>query len=127
MDRTPDQSHIDAYSNIAIVGLGLVGASLALALRNVGYSGKLVGVSRRETLDAALDEQAIDALLHELGNTSGAIPFYAIYPAGKASEPILMDNAWLTTDAIVAAFKQAGPSQGVEIVSAAQVTAMKNP
>lgn len=34
---------------IAILGLGLMGASLALALRKRGYAGRLVAFARKET------------------------------------------------------------------------------
>ena len=57
---TPDQGHPESYSSIAVVGLGLMGGSLALALRNVGYKGRLLGVSRRETLDEALEQGVVD-------------------------------------------------------------------
>ena len=45
---------------VAIVGLGLIGGSLALAWRRAGYRGRIVGVSRSETLDEALALDAID-------------------------------------------------------------------
>ena len=40
---------MDKPQNIAILGLGLMGASLALALKKRGYSGRLLGYARRET------------------------------------------------------------------------------
>lgn len=48
------------FDTIAIVSLGLIGSSLALAFKRVGFTGKLIGVSRRETLDSALDQGVID-------------------------------------------------------------------
>lgn len=44
----------------AIVGLGLIGGSLALALRRGGQRGRIVGVSSSETLTVALDQGMID-------------------------------------------------------------------
>ena len=41
------------YATIAIVGLGLIGGSLALAWRRAGYRGRIVGVSRPRSLDEA--------------------------------------------------------------------------
>ena len=40
---------MDKPQNIAILGLGLMGASLALALKKRGFAGRLLGYARRET------------------------------------------------------------------------------
>lgn len=40
---------MDKPQNIAILGLGLMGASLALALKKRGFTGRLLGYARRET------------------------------------------------------------------------------
>ncbi|MFH1570425.1 MAG: prephenate dehydrogenase [Gemmatimonadota bacterium] len=45
---------------MAIVGVGLIGGSLGLALKRVGTGARLVGISRRATLDTALELGAID-------------------------------------------------------------------
>ena len=45
---------------IAIVGTGLIGGSLALALRQAGFSGSIVGCDKPEVLDLALARGAID-------------------------------------------------------------------
>lgn len=47
---------------ICIVGTGLLGASLGLALRQAGFEGRIVGVARRaETREQAVDIGAVDA------------------------------------------------------------------
>ena len=47
---------------ISIVGLGLMGASLALALRKRGYAGRLAAYARKqETRDEALERGVVDA------------------------------------------------------------------
>lgn len=47
--------------SVCIVGLGLMGGSLALALRRAGWAGSIVGVSRsKETLAQAVAAGAID-------------------------------------------------------------------
>ena len=46
--------------NITIVGVGLIGGSLGLALRRKGFKGAINGVSRPETIDAAVKIGAID-------------------------------------------------------------------
>lgn len=60
--------------------------------------------------DKSLDEDAVDQLLEQLGNSSGAIPFYAIFPAGQPNKPILMEGL-LTQERILDALKKAGPSR----------------
>jgi len=45
---------------VAIVGVGLIGGSFALALRASGFSGRILGVSSPRTLDAALKREVID-------------------------------------------------------------------
>ncbi len=49
-----------AIRQITIVGTGLIGGSLALALRQQGFRGALIGCDRPEVLDAALVRGAID-------------------------------------------------------------------
>ena len=45
---------------ITIVGTGLIGGSLALALRQSGFSGTIVGCDRQAILETALERQLID-------------------------------------------------------------------
>ena len=45
---------------VAIVGIGLIGGSLALAFRRSGLVGKIFGVSRSETVAEALSQGVID-------------------------------------------------------------------
>jgi prephenate dehydrogenase len=45
---------------ITIVGTGLIGGSLALALRKYGFGGTIVGCDKRAVLDTALERKAID-------------------------------------------------------------------
>jgi prephenate dehydrogenase len=52
---------------LAIVGLGLMGGSLALALKEAHAAPRIIGITRtRATLDAALERGAIDAASDEL-------------------------------------------------------------
>jgi prephenate dehydrogenase len=48
-------------SRIAIVGVGLIGASFGLALRKAGYSGSIIGISSARSIAAALEREAIDS------------------------------------------------------------------
>lgn len=48
-------------NQLTIIGTGLLGGSVALALRQAGFTGKIVGVGRRqETLDTAIGVGCID-------------------------------------------------------------------
>lgn len=60
--------------------------------------------------DKAHGEAAVNALLEKLGNPSGAIPFYAIFPAKDPTRPILMDGL-LSKAKVREALERAGPSQ----------------
>ena len=46
---------------VAILGVGLIGGSFGLALRRAGFTGRLLGVSSKRTIRAALARGAIDA------------------------------------------------------------------
>lgn len=63
---------INAIEQIAILGPGLLGASVGLGLKAAGYGGRIVGVARRpETLEQARRRGAIDAGTTELGEAVG--------------------------------------------------------
>ena len=47
-------------STVAIVGVGLIGASFALALKKCGFTGRILGVSSEGALRAGLESGAID-------------------------------------------------------------------
>ena len=49
--------------SVAIVGVGLIGGSFALALRKAGYQGRIMGVSSPRTIEAALSRKVIDEAL----------------------------------------------------------------
>ena len=46
---------------VAIAGVGLIGGSFGLALRDAGFAGRILGVSRPATIAKAIDKGAIDA------------------------------------------------------------------
>ena len=52
---------INGLERIAVVGVGLLGGSIGLALRAAGYTGRRVGIGRRmESLQKALNYDAVD-------------------------------------------------------------------
>ncbi|MDF7801702.1 prephenate dehydrogenase [Pontiellaceae bacterium B1224] len=57
---------MEQSNNIAILGLGLMGASLALGLKKRGFGGEIVGYARREeTRFLALENGVVDAVYAE--------------------------------------------------------------
>jgi prephenate dehydrogenase len=48
---------------VAIVGVGLIGGSFALALRAAGFAGKIIGVSSPDAVRAAIERGIIDEAL----------------------------------------------------------------
>lgn len=52
------QPHME---RVAIVGVGLIGASFGLALRKAGFAGSIVGVSSARSIAAGKERGAIDA------------------------------------------------------------------
>ena len=54
---TPQTPNIQT---IAVIGVGLIGGSLGLAFKRLGIGGRIVGISRKETLEEALRLGAID-------------------------------------------------------------------
>ncbi len=73
---------------IAVVGVGLIGGSFALALREAGYPGKIVGVSSPATIQAALDCKVIDEALPLAEAAAQADLVYLAQPIAKILETI---------------------------------------
>ena len=65
------------------------------------------------TLQADITHEAPEAkeLLQQLGNKSGAIPFYAIFPAGNPNKPIVIYDPIASPAKIIAQFKLAVGAQ----------------
>jgi thiol:disulfide interchange protein len=51
----------------------------------------------------------IDELLVKLGNRTKQIPFYAIFPAGRPNDPIVMDGLYTSPAAFIEKLKEVGP------------------
>ena len=51
----------------------------------------------------------IDELLVKLGNRTRQIPFYAIFPAGRPNEPVVMDGLYTSPGAFIEKLKEADP------------------
>ena len=50
-----------AFRTVSIVGVGLIGGSFALALREAGFDGRILGVSRPVTIETAVRLGVIDS------------------------------------------------------------------
>ena len=50
-----------SIETVAVVGVGLIGGSFALALRQAGFAGRILGVSSAATLETAVTSHVIDA------------------------------------------------------------------
>ena len=55
------------------------------------------------------DWPEIDELLISLGNPSRQIPFYAIFPAGRPNEPIVMSGVFASPAAFIRKLKEIVP------------------
>ena len=60
------------FERIAIIGLGLIGGSLALAIRRRWAGGLLIGVDRKDVLEAGMRMHAVDVSADDAGMVAGA-------------------------------------------------------
>ena len=102
---------------LAIVGVGLIGGSFALALRKAGWTGKILGVSSENTLRSALERGVIDEGCALDAGAARADLIYLAQPIGRILDTLhridaftrtgsLITDAGSTKQAIVAAARQ---------------------
>jgi prephenate dehydrogenase len=84
-------------NTVAIVGVGLIGGSFALALRKAGFQGKIIGVSSPSTVQKALSRGVIDEALPLAEAAAAADLVYLSQPISQ----ILATLDILETDALV--------------------------
>ena len=86
---------------VAIVGVGLIGASFGLALRKTGFTGEIIGVSSPAALSAGLARGAISkaASLNEAAKRSDLI--YLAQPVDRIIETIRLLGPLLRTGCLV--------------------------
>lgn len=70
-------------NTIAIVGVGLIGGSFALALRKAGFAGRILGVSSPTTLSQALERGVVDEGADLASAASRADLIYLSQPVGR--------------------------------------------
>lgn len=86
---------------VAIVGVGLIGASFGLALKNAGFKGKILGVSSPRALKEALERGAIDeqAALEDAAARADLV--YLSQPICRILETLAALDPWLRPDSLV--------------------------
>jgi prephenate dehydrogenase len=89
---------------VAIVGVGLIGGSFGLALKQAGFRGRILGVSSPRTVAAALERGAIDEAAPLEDAAARADLIYLAQPIGRILDtlrkldPLVRPGA-LVTDA----------------------------
>src|SRR5258708_39389045 len=73
---------------VSIFGVGLIGGSFALALREAGFSGRIIGVSSPETIAKARALHVIDDALPLADAAAAADLVYLAQPIRKILETI---------------------------------------
>lgn len=89
---------------LAVIGVGLIGGSLAKALRAAGEVGEIIGCGRsRPNLERAVELGVIDRFTHDIGEAAAgadlvflAVPLGAMRPAFEALKGRLAPDAVIT-------------------------------
>ncbi len=86
---------------VAVVGVGLIGGSFALALKAAGFTGEILGVSSPASIEAALARGAIDrgAVLEEAAQTADLI--YLAQPIGRIIDSLRQLDASVRPETLV--------------------------
>src|SRR5579862_6730759 len=90
-----------AMQTVAIFGVGLIGGSFALALREAGFSGRIIGVSSPETIRKAVELGVIDAGLSAEQAAGSADLIYLAQPILRIVEILPQLDPWVRPDALV--------------------------
>lgn len=87
---------------LCIIGIGLIGGSLALALKKAGYCGTVIGIGRSaKNLELALNKGIIDAASHDLSAVQGADVVVLATPVGATERVCREIVAYLDAAAIL--------------------------
>lgn len=91
------------FNKAVIIGVGLIGGSLAISLKEAGMASEIVGVGRgRENLDAAVSLGVIDSFTHEVEEAVvGADLVVVAVPVMKVADTIRKAAPHLSSGCIV--------------------------
>ena len=89
------------FERVAIVGVGLIGGSFGLALRQAGFAGEITGVSAAGTISRAIVRGAVDrgATLAEAAGAADLI--YLAQPVGRILQTLRELDSHVRPDALV--------------------------
>lgn len=104
-----------SIATVTIAGVGLIGGSFALALRRIGYRGRILGVSSPKTLELATELQVIDEgcglesalpqsdlvymaqpverIIEQLGQVRELVPSHALVTDAGSTKSAIMQRA----------------------------------
>ena len=86
---------------VAIVGVGLIGGSFGLALKQAGFRGTILGVSSDASVRAALDRGAIDSGVPLAEAARAAELIYLAQPIGRILDTLHHLDPLVRPDALV--------------------------
>jgi len=98
-DRPPDVSPV--FERIAVVGLGLVGGSIALAARQVWPASLVIGVDRSAVLERAMTRHAVDVASEDLMIISDADLVILATPVETTLDLMEALGRTLASDAVI--------------------------
>src|SRR5579871_1755641 len=103
---------------VAIVGVGLIGGSIGLALKGAGFRGTILGVSSEAAVRDGLERGAIDrgATLEEAARAADLI--YLAQPIGRILDTLHHLDTLVRPDALVT---DAGSTKHVIVTEAARL------
>lgn len=106
---------MSSIATVTVAGVGLIGGSFALALRRIGYSGRILGVSSPETLEVAtrlgvIDDgcgletalpqselvymaQPVERIIDQLGEVRKLVPKHALVTDAGSTKSAIMERA----------------------------------
>jgi len=90
-----------AVHTVAIFGVGLIGGSFALALKQAGFQGKIIGVSSPATIAAAHSAGAIDDALPAEQAAALADLIYLAQPISRILDTLPRLDPWVRPEALV--------------------------
>jgi prephenate dehydrogenase len=86
---------------VAVFGVGLIGGSFALALRQAGFQGSIVGVSSPQTIERALELRVIDSGADAESAARQADLIYLAQPIHEILNSLTELDSWVRPDALV--------------------------